>query len=571
MSEAFTFKTERPWPNRRLKIAAIVGHTTPTACRLWFRAGKPGAYRVLYFEREKQAASEWFAQHKGRTDLHENLIEEAGAAGVAVKDAGQVGWDSDTTFVVALDALQEAAVYQYALYSVDEARIVLGQDKDYSFRTPSSEKDDFSFGLYSCHMPFKVNKRFKHTEVLNMDVWEYLYATLVRHRDTRKNLDFVIAGGDQVYTDGVSTLNIWQHLNRVMRKEKGRLLPDVETMVSWYRDIYRGYWGFDVVRRVFSAFPTYMIWDDHELGDGCGSYFRAADDKDELHEILGKFEAKGLTRKEGWKLVDRMKEAATQVYQEYEHSHNPVTGKGQYDYSFTHKKCAEFYVLDGRGDRDINRASHKILGREQMDRFRQHVAGLHAEQTRFLFVVSAVPVQHMSSSLVNMAGGILMDKLNLDDDLRDAWEWEGHKQERKELMEILFGAAKKGIRVCILSGDVHVSAVFSLSDSENNKIYQLTSSAITYNLSKAQAFILSSGVPDEGETEEGYHFERLALRTEPSYALINVKPQEDMAIFQLYGEQSVGLLDKLADKYGVSLDDRERPLSHSIAKIKLTW
>ena len=571
MSEAFTFKTERPWPNRRLKIAAIVGHTTPTACRLWFRAGKPGAYRVLYFEREKQAASEWFAQHKVRTDLHENLIEEAGAAGVAVKDAGQVGWDSDTTFVVALDALQEAAVYQYALYSVDEARIVLGQDKDYSFRTPSSEKDDFSFGLYSCHMPFKVNKRFKHTEVLNMDVWEYLYATLARHRDTRKNLDFVIAGGDQVYTDGVSTLNIWQHLNRVMRKEKGKLLPDVETMVSWYRDIYRGYWGFDVVRRVFSAFPTYMIWDDHELGDGCGSYFRAADGKDELNEILGEFEAKGLSREEGWKLVDRMKEAAIQVYQEYEHSHNPATGEGQYDYSFTHKQCAEFYVLDGRGYRDINRASYKILGREQMDRFRQHVDGLNAEQTRFLFVVSAVPVQHMSSSLVNMAGGILMDKLNLDDDLRDAWEWEGHKQERKELMEILFGAAKKGIRVCILSGDVHVSAVFSLSDSENNKIYQLTSSAITYNLSKAQAFILSGGVPDEGETEEGYHFERLALRTEPSYALIKVRPQEDMAIFQLYGEQSVGLLDKLADKYGVSLDDREQPLSHSIAKIKLTW
>ena len=59
MSEAHARKGNR-WPNEYLEIAAIVGHTTPTACCLWFRAGEPGAYRVLYFDQEEQTAREWF-------------------------------------------------------------------------------------------------------------------------------------------------------------------------------------------------------------------------------------------------------------------------------------------------------------------------------------------------------------------------------------------------------------------------------------------------------------------------------------------------------------------------------
>lgn len=50
-----------------------------------------------------------------------------------------------------------------------------------------------------------------------MQMWDRLLETLGRHRD--QDLAFVIAGGDQVYTDGVDTLNIWKFLNKVMRRE----------------------------------------------------------------------------------------------------------------------------------------------------------------------------------------------------------------------------------------------------------------------------------------------------------------------------------------------------------------
>ncbi len=64
-----------------------------------------------------------------------------------------------------------------------------------------------------------------------------------------------------------------------MAREGDRLLPNGEAMPSWYRDVYRGYWGFQSLRRVFDSFPTYMIWADHDIGDALGSlYFDAASD-----------------------------------------------------------------------------------------------------------------------------------------------------------------------------------------------------------------------------------------------------------------------------------------------------
>jgi len=44
MEHSFVYKNDRPWPNPRLKRAAIVGHTTADSTRLWFRTAAPGDY-----------------------------------------------------------------------------------------------------------------------------------------------------------------------------------------------------------------------------------------------------------------------------------------------------------------------------------------------------------------------------------------------------------------------------------------------------------------------------------------------------------------------------------------------
>ncbi len=50
--DSFVFKTDRPWPNARLKVAAIVGHATSKSVRLWLRTGQPGQFSLLLYTRE---------------------------------------------------------------------------------------------------------------------------------------------------------------------------------------------------------------------------------------------------------------------------------------------------------------------------------------------------------------------------------------------------------------------------------------------------------------------------------------------------------------------------------------
>ena len=559
-TDSFVFKTDRPWPNPRLKVAAIVGHATEDSARVWLRTGRPGAFSLLVYPHAAALAScGGEAALRAALSAAPLMLDDAAASlpGMRREDFEIADYESDTTAVVDLQGLEPDTGYGYALYARDRDRVTLGHNRLRRFRTPApeSERRPFQFAVLSCHMPYAVNGLFAaRTEAANLDMWEFLGEALRRHGD---EVDLIIAGGDQCYSDGVKTLDIWRHLNRTMRKEGGQLLPDEDAMRSWYRDIYRGYWGFESVQRVFDSFPTYMIWDDHEIGDGWGShYFRRDDGQDGLRRMLPDLDERGLSYDEGLELMQRMFRAARQSYVEYQHSHNPPTADGVLDYAFQRGGCA-FYVLDGRGRRDIGRESYRILGLEQFERFAEWAGGLTPEDTPFLFVVSAVPVLHTRAALVQSderLGG-------LGDDLRDSWEHELHTAEREALMKVLFEAAARGIRVSVLSGDVHVSAVFAIEDGEGRRIYQLTSSAITYNLSLPQSWVLRLGAANEGETDEGYRFERLALYARSSYAMISVDARAGEAWFKLYGEQAL--------QSPQTLPQEAIPLSHSIAKIRL--
>lgn len=550
--DSFVFKTDRPWPNARLKVAAIVGHTTQDSVRVWLRAGRPGEFSLLWFPHEAALDA-----NDGEAALRAALgavpldldkaaarLGELGRADFAIE-----GFDADTTQVVDLVGLEPDTVYGYALYARDRERVVLGHNRLRRFRTPPprNERRAFQFAAFSCHMPYAVSGLFRsRTMTTNLDMWDFLGATLRRHE---REVDLVIAGGDQCYSDGVETLDIWRHLNRIMRREDGRLLPHESAMRSWYRDVYRGYWGFEGVQRVFDGFPTYMIWDDHEIGDGWGSHYGVS-------ALLPELERRGLSEEDGRELMQRMFRAARATYLEYQHSHNPPTGDGALDYAFGRGGCA-FYVLDGRGHRDIGRDGYRILGRDQFERFAAWADGLDPDETPFVVVVSAVPVLHTRAALV----GADEQLGSLGDDLRDAWEHELHDTEREALMGVLFAAAARGMKVSIVSGDVHVSAVFGIEDVEGHRIYQLTSSAITYNLSRPQSWALRLGAADEGETPEGHRYERLALFAQPSYALVRVDPGAGEAWFKLYGEQR---LDAPSEAPPGAV-----PLSHSLAKIRL--
>ncbi|GMT42182.1 MAG: hypothetical protein IEMM0002_0593 [bacterium] len=571
--DSFVYKTLRPWPNKRLKKAAIVGHTTETSTRLWLRTGSKGKFHLFLFENLEKKEDPRFRGFRSVPYLLENIPRDAIRREFEIK-----GYENDTIHVEDIDVLKPGTVYGYALYSAEEKRIILGHDRIYSFRTMPLENAPYSFALYSCHMPYEQTI-FGNTNLKNIEMWENFKSALNRHR--QKDLRFVIGGGDQAYTDGVESLSIWNYLNKVMRKENGKLLPAQEDIISWYRDIYRGYWGFESLQNVFSDFPVYMMWDDHELGDGCGSYYL---NKGELKALLPKLGGdddmsdndsgrEKVTYEEGMELYNRMIIAAKQVYREYQHSHNPKTDEGQYDYSFYLGDHSAFYFLDGRGYRDIERSSYRILGKEQFDRFKGWLEKEETKSKQFLFVLAAVPVFHVRSVIANSTVTDVFST-ELSDDLRDSWEHDIHDEERSEFTKLLFQAASRGQKVSILSGDVHISAAFKLRNDAGHVIYQLTSSAITYNIPLLSGWLFGhlGTLPEEGSTKEGYRFKRMALYMDSNFSIIKVDPNSGKAVFQLYGKQTIQPPKKtLLRKSLPFFDQVDKPITHSITGVELDF
>jgi len=558
MSDSFVWKTDRPWPNERLATAAIIGHTTDTSTRLWLRTARLGEHTLLLYPLSMEGAESFNERLKVVPfDDLETLPDEVMTFSFTIPD-----YAADTTHIEDITGLSPLTEYGYALFGDDNGtgRILLGQDRKMTFRTMPTTQASMSFGFYSCHMPYKKTI-FGNTNLVNIEMWDYFTEVLERHQND--DLRFVIGGGDQIYTDGVDSLNIWAFLNKVMRKEGGELLPTKEDMLSWYRDIYRGYWGFPTLKKVFSSYPTYMIWDDHEIADGWGSHKLKKGKSDELDEIVSNWKDKNLSRDEVLTLLDTMFKAGEQVYNEYQHAHNPETSsKNRYDYHYQVDKSA-FYVLDGRGSRNINRASNRILGKSQFKRFKSWLEELDPEETPYVFIVSAVPIVHLISVLANADDNVLADLANLQDDLRDGWEHSLHDKERRALLRALFDAADRGLKISVLSGDVHTSAVFKLKDDDTESvIYQLTSSAITYNKPRVLSWLLGRSVADEGHSDDGYSFERLALYTDSNFSIVKVDQKEDRVMFQLYGKQVV------ADPYE---EEEDIPMTHAISKIELRF
>jgi alkaline phosphatase D len=527
----YTRGPDRPWINARLTSASIIGHTTHNEARLWVRVWAPGKYALLLSteaipqgssaERPKLVGGE-----KPRAVLATPNADDKVLQGeVAVKDFGH---DSDLTGVFELKSLQPDTTYRYALFPIDEGAghnpWELPPDEIHRrFRTQTEGRHDLCFGLISCHMPFA-----KNGDIINTDMWERLYRMLDEHGG-----QMLVAAGDQAYVDGNADISIWRQLRSVKRELlKLPAGQRAEVMKSWYRDIYRGYWGFPWLQKTLARFPTYMIWDDHEIMDGWGSYT-----KKELADELGLWWE--LSGPKELALAFEMFEAAKAVYWEYEHSHNPSTPSGVYDYGYSVRDCA-FYVLDMRGKRDFNRKTYKILGKDQIERFEAWVRS--SDQARALFVVSPVPVIHASDFVVNKADLALF---GLADDLRDEWEHETNWEERNVILKMVFEYSEKtGKAVAFLSGDVHIGAAFRIRNDnwKAARVYQLTSSSITHPGFPGLELIIRDagevGNKKSAPAADRYQYEKLDSFGRNNFGIVTVK--EGTVHWDLYGQSHDG-------------------------------
>jgi len=530
----FHGKEDRRWTGPRLRASAIIGHTTTTSAKIWVRCRYEGKFHLILCQAELTGDELEIADKEA-----EGYVAELGSKVVYHKSHNFRDQD-DRTHVFEISGLSDGTRYHYYLFSKDTSaddRMIIGRQTRYSFKTISKDRNSLVFGLYSCHDPFKENS--------GTLPWKHFFSVL-----KEQNADFVVGGGDQVYVDTTET-DIWKWLKKIKSDLLKETKPQIlEKMLSWYQDVYRGYWGFPYIRRVLRSFPNYMIWDDHEIMDGWGSRSR-----DELSDELDTW-YEWENKKKNLMLADTMFEAAKIVYDQYQHSHNPKTAAGVFDFSLA-QKHSEFYFLDMRGQREFDlarlkkrdgkNATDRILGKQQLARLKAWLKNI-SKETKIVYIVSPVPVVHWTGFAVNTG-----DVLGAKDDFRDEWDHETNHAERDKMLNAVFSLSHEfgefGVPIAFLSGDVHMSAVFRLTNRKfrKAKIFQITSSPITRPPAPGIADIILSneGALKTGKKDSGYRYRRLAKFHTRNFCILKSDTLKE------------GGLSLYVDFYGESNDQEE--------------
>ncbi len=528
----FYDKKLRPWPTPRLTRASIVGHTTETSARIWVRAQAEGDYCLIVATASIPATQRPRMGNLGQAVTVDSVGNEHPFPGRVYQGMATLSFRTDATHTFDVENLQAGTRYYYALFSLDQARSEkweIGRDEDCHFTTTASNPGMVSFGVYSCHMPFVSG------EVQRMRMWRHFRQAL-----GDAHAAFVLGVGDQVYTDGDNDVSIWRWLRKV--KDDVYSLGNAEqirVMASWYRDIYRGYWGHPDLQSVLRNLPNYMIWDDHEIMDGWGSYT-----EDELSDQLDTW-WQWENKPKNLHLAKQMFVAAQQTYLEYEHSHNPPTPTGQFDYSFRWASIGA-YVLDLRGKRDFERAQDPVLGAQQWQRFQEWLAG-PALEAETVLIVSSVPVLHYSNFIVN-AVDMIPGLGTWADDVRDEWEHRNNTVERNRLLDAVFDFShRERKRVVFVSGDVHVSGSFRLHRKGRPmaRVYQLTSSGITY--ASAPGWLLQLAVLHRGRVKGATDtsYERLQpVMADNNFGIAHVWDEGRGMSWDLFGRGRKGTLER---------------------------
>lgn len=299
-------------------------------------------------------------------------------------------------------------------------------------------------------------------------------------------------GGDQIYTDEmwkkVTALDKWTNLPLAKRVNTAFTQEMQKRLDELFCQLYLDRWNQTEIAKTLASIPTIMMWDDHDIMDGWGSYPK------ELHNspvFQGIFQiAKHYFQVFQMQLADN----------ELHPCHIP--GQTAYNLGFSAFGDIGLLALDLRSERQPDPC--QILSQPSWDAVYKW---LDQQQLEHLFILSSIPVAYLDLGLLERTLGVLPGQQELEDDLRDHWRSEAHIQERKRLIHNLLKLAQKAsIRITILSGDVHVGALAVIESTReagtmnSNVINQLISSGVVHPAPAAIVRYVLESIADNVET-----------------------------------------------------------------------
>jgi len=289
-------------------------------------------------------------------------------------------------------------------------------------------------------------------------------------------------GGDQVYSDQIweSVLPLKDWLSKPLKKRvQAPFTDDMQQQVAqFYFDLYCQMWSQKLPATLMSQIPTLMMWDDHDIFDGWGSYAPVQQECAVFKGIYGQ-------AREYFQLFQ------LQARDEDDLGEATLLGKYGYTYAYRIGDLA-VVALDLRSERTQN----QVMSLETWNRLQTWLVEElpekgNAENSRprgckHLLVMSSIPIVNANLNLLETTFDIQPGQQRIEDDLKDQWLSRAHQQERLRLIHRLLRFSKEsGCRVTIISGDAHTASLGYIQSerepatcAEANVINQLTSSAM---------------------------------------------------------------------------------------------
>ncbi len=372
-------------------------------------------------------------------------------------------------FGIAQTASEQQIFYRYGLADVHSC-----------FVPPAGKPPQMAYASCNGFSDPKLMKKVKDQNGL----WKDLAAKHGSH-----HYHLMLLGGDQVYSDSiwveVPRLKAWCELDWSQRV-KAKFAPMETAVEQFYFRTYTERWSHPEPAKMLASVPSMMMWDDHDIFDGWGSYPQAQLESDVYQGIF------------------RIAREYFRVFQLAigPNETRPGTLNGQQQFSFAHQVGGiGILALDMRSER----SEEQVMSLASWDAARDWMNAL--KDCRHLLVLSSIPVVHPDFSAVEKLLGFLPGQQELEDDLKDHWNSRPHRQERLRFIHRLFDlSAAKHCRITLLSGDVHVAAVGVLQSDRTDApanarvINQLTSSGIVHPAPPGMVLYFLESVGGQVET-----------------------------------------------------------------------
>lgn len=305
------------------------------------------------------------------------------------------------------------------------------------------------------------------------------------NKDNVGPFHLMMMGGDQVYADSiwemVAPLKNWFDLS-IKKRVKEPFTAEMRKLVEqFYFDLYCDRWSQGAAAEVMSQIPSLMMWDDHDVFDGWGSY-------PPEQQACPVFQ--GI-----WKQArDHFRLFQLQARDDADLGEGTLLGERGFTYAHRIGDLA-IIALDMRSER----TQDQVMSLETWDRVQKWMyeelpeardAGqvVTRKRCQHLLVMSSIPVVYVNSNMLEATFGWIPGQQDLEDDFKDQWLSRTHHEERLRLIHRLLKFSKEtACRVTIVSGDVHVAGlgyIQSERDStqfdEANVVNQLISSAMVH-------------------------------------------------------------------------------------------